>query len=104
MTQNGRISRGKRQLNAHMYRLNLVSSPDCRRCGDPETVEHVLFDCPAYSSERVMYFDTLTTCLGYNYRPSLQSALGGLGNALTRIACTNTTLQYIRNTGLLSRL
>lgn len=37
--------------NSYRHRLGLTANPYCN-CGLPETVEHVLLECPAYSQER----------------------------------------------------
>lgn len=38
--------------NTYRYRLGLTSNPYCDNCGSPETVEHILLECPTYGKER----------------------------------------------------
>lgn len=35
------------RLNHHLCRVNIVGSPLCEKCGAYESVDHVLFECPA---------------------------------------------------------
>lgn len=36
----------------YLFRLGATSNPYCDNCGSPETVEHVLLECPAYMLAR----------------------------------------------------
>ena len=54
-----RLRIGHTSLNAHLNRLNLVNSPDCQYCSEPETIEHVLLYCPRYHSRRVLFKQSL---------------------------------------------
>ena len=55
-----RLRIGHCSLRAHLYRLNLVDSPNCA-CGSPESIEHVLLFCPKYYSSRVQLRQSLLT-------------------------------------------
>lgn len=47
------VSTGHCRLNAHMFKLKLISSPLCQLCrGEAETVEHFLAICPSYVEAR----------------------------------------------------
>ncbi|EIW75360.1 hypothetical protein CONPUDRAFT_40248, partial [Coniophora puteana RWD-64-598 SS2] len=41
-------------LDAFLHRINAMDSPVCRHCarGVDETIQHFLFDCPAWSGAR----------------------------------------------------
>ena len=61
-------------LSVHMYRFGLCDTPLCE-CELPETVSHVLVDCPLYISERinlVTYFNQIN--IDYNIKNLLCGA------------------------------
>ncbi|KAK0211485.1 hypothetical protein IW262DRAFT_368644 [Armillaria fumosa] len=39
-------------LNAHLFRINAATSPNCDTCGVPETVSHFLLSCRRFADER----------------------------------------------------
>ena len=43
-------------LNQHLYRKNIVDSPNCI-CGLTESATHYLFHCPRYTAQRQMYIN-----------------------------------------------
>ncbi|CUA71932.1 hypothetical protein RSOLAG22IIIB_09945 [Rhizoctonia solani] len=48
-----RLVTGHIQLQAHLYRLQLVDSPHCKHCQiESETVSHFLLKCPRFAAER----------------------------------------------------
>ena len=48
------ILTGHGKLNAHLFRLDLNSGFTCRFCfKDPETIDHLIFDCPALAMKRL---------------------------------------------------
>ena len=48
------ILTGHGKLNAHLFRLDLDSGFTCRFCfKDPETIDHLIFDCPALAMKRL---------------------------------------------------
>ena len=52
------ILSGHAALNHHLYKLKLVNSPACTKCGDEdETVEHFMGVCPYYARLRGQIFN-----------------------------------------------
>jgi hypothetical protein len=45
-------------LNQHLYRKNIVDSPNCI-CGSTESTTHYLFHCLRYTAQRQMYINTI---------------------------------------------
>ena len=43
---------GKTSLAAYQYRRGNTNSPNCYECQVPETLEHVILDCPNYAAIR----------------------------------------------------
>lgn len=46
-------------LNSHLYRKNIVDSPNCI-CGDQETTTHFFFNCPRHNALRHRFIFSLT--------------------------------------------
>lgn len=38
--------------NSYLHRIGQTSNPYCDNCGSPETVEHLILECPAYTDAR----------------------------------------------------
>ena len=38
----------------YLFRLGVTTNPYCDNCGSPETVQHLLLECPAYVRERCL--------------------------------------------------
>lgn len=53
-------------LNDYRHKLNHTESPECE-CGDIETVQHFLLDCPLYDDQRQHLKKNLFFQLGVNY-------------------------------------
>ena len=64
---------GHANYNGHLYRFNLVPSPNCI-CGTIETIEHILFSCPIYNRDRGELASKLSRA---NVALSLRNLLGG---------------------------
>ena len=48
------ILTGHGKVNAHLFRLDLDSELSCRFCSkDPETINHLIFECPALAMKRL---------------------------------------------------
>jgi hypothetical protein len=45
-------------LNQHVYRKNIVDSPNCI-CGLAESTTHYLFHCPRYTTQRQIYINSI---------------------------------------------
>lgn len=50
-----RLRIGHGRFNAHLARMNIIASPTCTSCnsGSDETLDHIIFNCPAYALERI---------------------------------------------------
>ena len=46
------IITGHCQLNHHMAKLSDQISGNCPNCGEEETIQHFIYECPAYKTER----------------------------------------------------
>ena len=51
-----RLRLGHTRLAAHLFRFNIVDSPNCRFCGIPEDVQHMFFTCARLYSFRCRLF------------------------------------------------
>ncbi|KAK6972214.1 hypothetical protein R3P38DRAFT_2418296, partial [Favolaschia claudopus] len=72
-------------LNAFLHRIHAVDSPNCPRCGTPETVSHFLLSCPRFRDARHILRTTLKKPL------SLRLLLGSPAH-------TSSLLQFIQST------
>ena len=73
-----RMRMGYTRLNSNMYKMQLVESPNCPHCQSvPDTIKHLLMECPRYYSARINLQSKLAL-LGIN-RPSVNILLGGGG-------------------------
>ena len=71
-----RLRMGYTRLNSDMHRMQLVESPNCPHCLNvPETINHLLMECPRYFSARII-LQTKLALLGVN-RPTVNILLGG---------------------------
>jgi hypothetical protein len=62
------ICSGHLPLNNYLYRIKKLNSNSCTQCsedqeGPPKTVQHFVFDCPAYVAAR----NELTNKIGFNH-------------------------------------
>ena len=46
---------------ATLHRIGLATSPLCGECGEPDTVEHLLCECPAHTTTRTRLWGPLLT-------------------------------------------
>lgn len=99
-----RLRIGRTTLNAHLHRLNLVPDPYCPWCKNvPETIEHLMLQCPRFYSHRVqlrsqlqsqgVYTFDLPTLLGAAEVPPSKQQI------VIRLTCI-----FLRRTGQLNRL
>ena len=51
-----RLRTGHCKLNAHLFKIGCVNSPNCEICSCPETVAHFLLKCPRYAVNRSALF------------------------------------------------
>ena len=54
-----RLRTGRCKLNLHLFRLGLHQDGLCDVCNTPETVAHLLLDCPQYHAQRVILLANL---------------------------------------------
>ena len=54
-----RLRMGLSALCQHRFTYNLIDSPNCPHCGEPETMSHYFFYCPEYVQARTALFDSL---------------------------------------------
>ena len=60
ITYINRIRSGHMQLNAHLFRMNIINTPNCD-CGEvPQNVDHIVWFCPLYNIGREEMFNFLT--------------------------------------------
>ena len=69
-----RMRIGHAGLRAYLFRFGLHTSPYCE-CGEAENVQHVLIDCPVWSSQRREIFATEIR----NGQLNMRTLLGGGG-------------------------
>ncbi|XP_065296498.1 uncharacterized protein [Dermacentor albipictus] len=53
-----RLRTGCTWTAARLYAKGRATSPACKRCGDPETLEHLLCTCPSLAQERSRVINT----------------------------------------------
>lgn len=57
-----RLRFGHYKLNAHLYKLKIVVSPECRWChNEEETLQHIFFTCSTFGIQRLLLMDELLT-------------------------------------------
>ncbi len=54
-----RLRIGHTALNHSLYKIGKHESGKCDKCGELETVMHILFECPAYERERFQLIQEL---------------------------------------------
>lgn len=56
-----RLRLGHGKFNAHLARMNRMTSPICTSCdiGSDQTLDHIFFVCPAYAMQRILLIDEL---------------------------------------------
>jgi hypothetical protein len=94
-----RLRAGHSKLAAH----DRSSPTDLCLCLQPQTVSHILLDCPLFSSDRVLLFNSVKNTLQTNSSPTLTTLLGNPHKAssdqllrilsLTSTFLTSTNLQ-----------
>lgn len=56
-----RLRLGHGRFNAHLARMKIITSPVCTNCdlGTDQTLDHIIFECPAYALQRIPLIDKL---------------------------------------------
>ena len=95
-----RLRSGCTDLNDHLYRLKLETSPFCKFCKtETETIEHYIFHCPKYENYRVVLIDELGKFNINQNEINLQLLLtGGDGTNRTRLKILRIFVNYVRLT------
>ncbi len=50
-------------LNSHLFRYNLIASPNCITCNTPETPKHYFFNCTSYTNQRTVMLESIQNLL-----------------------------------------
>ena len=50
-------------LNSHLFKYNLIASPNCTSCNTPETARHYFFICTSYTNQRTKMFESIRKLL-----------------------------------------
>ena len=102
---------GYTRLNYYKHLVNQIDSPNCT-CGEPETVQHYLLECPNYDNDREkmrndLFFATgsfrldLDTILAIEkedqFSPSRDIITSLLGDYITRTGRFNTLASTLPN-------
>ncbi len=94
-----RLRIGHTALNHSLYKIGKHESGKCDKCGEFETVMHILFECPAYERERFQLIQELGW-LGVD-KISLKLLLGN-GSRQSRV--NEILFKYLKNTGTIDRI
>lgn len=94
---------GYNHLNEYKYKLSQCDSAECE-CGDIETVQHFLLDCPLYEEHRQRLQSNLFLHLGINYLdlPLLLGYEENEEHSNWRETILKELGDYIQNTGRLT--
>ena len=95
-----RLRSGCTDLNDHLFRLKLETSPLCKFClTEVETVEHYIFQCPQYDNYRRMLIDELGKLNIKKEKINLELLLtGGDGINKVRLKILRVFINYVKLT------
>ena len=95
-----RLRNGCTDLNDHLYRLKLETSPFCKFCKtEIETIEHYIFHCPKYDNYRTILIEDLGKLNINQNEINLQLLLtGGDGSNRIRLKILRNFVNYVRLT------
>mgnify|MGYP002259906745 FL=1 len=62
---------GCSQLNSHLYKVNIIPSPDCACSFQSEDIHHFFLSCPHFSAHRRHLLDTVCRILAPGVNPKL---------------------------------
>ncbi|KAF8996119.1 hypothetical protein BDQ17DRAFT_1194177, partial [Cyathus striatus] len=87
-------------LNKHLHHISKVVSPMCMKCNtnSPETVDHFLLRCPAYTNQR---FPLFTQCTNQRRDISLHIILTNPENYSTLAGYVNATSRLKQTLGMI---
>ena len=102
-----RLRIGHINLQSHLYRIQRAEEPTCQNelCNQmdiPETVEHYLLECPAYTPLRNNWKESLERIGITNM--DIGTVLGSSGEHPRFLDIVNFLLTYVRGTGRLDNL
>ncbi len=86
-------------MNYGLYKIRKHESGKCDKCGELETVVHILIECSAYERERFQLIQELCW-LGVD-NISLKVLLG---NGLRQSRVHEILFKYLKNTGTIDRI
>lgn len=58
-----RMRCGHTSLNESLFRFSIVASPNCSVCDTPETLDHVLWECTRFNSQRTQLINHLISSI-----------------------------------------
>lgn len=89
-----RLRLGHCRFNAHLHRLNIISSPICNFCNsEPQTLHHIFFDCSTFSVARLVFIDNLLNVYG-----SAEEIPRSLQQLLRNVNCFKAIYEFIVST------
>lgn len=88
--------------NAYRYRLGQTANPCCDNCGLPETVEHILLECPAYSQARNQLAQKIE-CLNHGFL-SLAALLGPWPSPSSQRKALAALFDYLHDIGVIEMI
>lgn len=94
-----RLRIGHTSLNYSLYKIGKHESGKCDNCGELETVNHIILECPAYERER---FDLIQE-LG-QLEDKVISLKVLLGNGLRQSKIHEILIKYLGNIGIMHRI
>ena len=75
LTMMAKIISNHNSLNSHLHRFNIVDNPLCNYCGNWDTVDHIIFNCPNYTEGRSELIQHLTP-LGFDKPHFIRDIMG----------------------------
>ena len=94
-----RIRMGHAGVNSHMHRFNMSDTDMCD-CGEVETIEHYLFQCPKFTIERSYMYLNLTEL---NVEMTIKNILGGgTFTPIKQKKITDIMAKYLKDTNFIN--
>lgn len=84
--------------HTYRYRLGLTSNPYCDNCGSPETVEHILLECPTYYQARNNLAQKIE-CLNHSSL-TLKALLGPWPSPSSQRKVLTALFEYLNDIGV----
>lgn len=88
--------------NNYLYRIGRTTNPYCDNCGNLETMEHILLECPAYRDERQFFEQQMNMIC---HEPlTLPSVLGPMSGPSKQRRVLDLLFKYLSVIGLIGKL